>query len=296
MIHYPASVIRNARHLIELGEAVLAGKPIERKRKGTAHSHVDFYWESIDHDLELFSKTCSTYRVSRNQQLELQKEPAMKRETEGSVPLRAPEPGRTWSPSANWDGDMFYLSLCCSIDNPTFTRAEAARIHEALERFLGIQPMKGTRPMTPQRAKELAPIIAAYGEGKTIQYRQDSRFQWNDYPNDNPHSSPTFTASGEYRIKPEPTWRPWKLEEIPAGAMVTCAHATVANQDGRDFLIIGAVIPTGIAVPMLKTTRWFPNAESIAHDTLDQMPGLRKWYWPNEPHILRPVGVLEEPK
>lgn len=58
--------------------------------------------------------------------------------------------------------------------------------------------------MTRVEAKELLPIIQAYSEGKTIEYLatkdkwvelEDPRFNYN---------------AGLYRIKPEPTYRPFK--------------------------------------------------------------------------------------
>lgn len=144
--------------------------------------------------------------------------------------------------------------------------------------------------MTPQRAKELAPVIAAYGEGKTIQYRSDSRFRWDDYPNNNPHSNPTFTASGEYRIKPEPTWRMWKPEEVPVGGIIVGLH--------NEYTAVGAVhaiatITTDAVTVVLKTK----NGEVPTRtDTLRVIPGVTEWYWGCNPNQRFKVGVLEEPK
>ncbi len=50
--------------------------------------------------------------------------------------------------------------------------------------------------MTPERAKELLPIIQAYAEGRTIQYMKHEK--WDDLA---PHVS--FNSTGKYRIKPE---------------------------------------------------------------------------------------------
>lgn len=52
--------------------------------------------------------------------------------------------------------------------------------------------------MTPQRAKELLPVIQAFAAGKTVQYRRDSSRDWstaNLYLN--------FNDGNDYRIKPE---------------------------------------------------------------------------------------------
>lgn len=63
--------------------------------------------------------------------------------------------------------------------------------------------------MTREQAKELLPIIQAYAEGKSIQYRVNKKTNgWRDiyYPS-------FIDLSGEYRIKPEPMYRPFKTKE-----------------------------------------------------------------------------------
>ena len=63
--------------------------------------------------------------------------------------------------------------------------------------------------MTREQAKELLPIIQAYAEGKTLQYRvNNENNEWKDINN------PAFNdLSSEYRIKPEPTYRPFKSRD-----------------------------------------------------------------------------------
>lgn len=63
--------------------------------------------------------------------------------------------------------------------------------------------------MTREEAKELLPIIQAYAEGKTIQYKvNEVKGGWQDMYN------PSFNdAPSEYRIKPEPKYRPFKTKE-----------------------------------------------------------------------------------
>lgn len=60
--------------------------------------------------------------------------------------------------------------------------------------------------MTRKEAKELLPIIQAWAEGKTIQYKLKGGWQDMDNPSFNDLPS-------EYRIKPEPTYRPFKSQE-----------------------------------------------------------------------------------
>ena len=60
--------------------------------------------------------------------------------------------------------------------------------------------------MTREEAKELLPIIQALSEGKTIQFLSNG--EWIDTDN------PVFARQVDnYRIKPEPKYRPFKSKE-----------------------------------------------------------------------------------
>ena len=62
--------------------------------------------------------------------------------------------------------------------------------------------------MTREEAKELLPIMQAYAEGKTIQFRENINNMWKDI------IWPSFNKSpSTYRIKPEPRYRPFKTQE-----------------------------------------------------------------------------------
>lgn len=64
--------------------------------------------------------------------------------------------------------------------------------------------------MNRKKAKELMPIIQAFAEGKTIQYYDTliDIVDWEDCEN------PDFdNLTYEFRIKPEPTYRPFKDAE-----------------------------------------------------------------------------------
>ena len=63
--------------------------------------------------------------------------------------------------------------------------------------------------MTREQAKELLPIIQAFAEGKTLQYRVNrENNEWKDI------DDPTFNdVPSEYRIKSEPKYRPFKTNE-----------------------------------------------------------------------------------
>ena len=62
--------------------------------------------------------------------------------------------------------------------------------------------------MTRKDAKELLPIIQAFAEGKTIQFRTNNR-SWVDLLDNDIEINALF----EYRIKPEPKYRPFRTKE-----------------------------------------------------------------------------------
>ena len=63
--------------------------------------------------------------------------------------------------------------------------------------------------MTREEAKQLLPIIHAFAEGKAIESRciKGDKSLWYD------DEDPSFDDDLEYRIKPEPTYRPFKDAE-----------------------------------------------------------------------------------
>ncbi len=62
--------------------------------------------------------------------------------------------------------------------------------------------------MTREEAKELLPIIKAFAEGKVIQCKNCITNEWRDF------DEPAFNGLPDnYRIKPEPKYRPFKTQE-----------------------------------------------------------------------------------
>ena len=59
--------------------------------------------------------------------------------------------------------------------------------------------------MTREEAKELLPFIQAFAEGKTIQVLANDTWKDEDYP--------FFGPLCQFRIKPEPKYRPFKTQE-----------------------------------------------------------------------------------
>ena len=65
--------------------------------------------------------------------------------------------------------------------------------------------------LTRERAKELLPIIQAFTEGKTIQWK-DGLGRWLDFSNEDAEVNFNDCPS-HYRIKPEPKYRPFSTQE-----------------------------------------------------------------------------------
>ena len=64
--------------------------------------------------------------------------------------------------------------------------------------------------MTREEAKKLLPIIQAFAEGKTIQYK-NAECEWEDMSIGENLSF--IETPSNYRIKPEPKYRPFKSQE-----------------------------------------------------------------------------------
>jgi hypothetical protein len=87
--------------------------------------------------------------------------------------------------------------------------------------------------MNRERAKELWPIIKAYGEGKEVESRFiNPRYTWGV------QSSPFLDDSSiEYRIKPEPKMRPMTRGEVLY--VLSTPHCACKNRlnDGPPFIL-----------------------------------------------------------
>lgn len=80
--------------------------------------------------------------------------------------------------------------------------------------------------MTRKRAKELLPVFTHWANGGRIQYFTKFSQKWED---DSGIGSIIAwdDVFCEYRIKPEPTYRPWTAEEVPVGALVRKSNNTL---------------------------------------------------------------------
>ena len=89
--------------------------------------------------------------------------------------------------------------------------------------------------MTREEAKELLPIIQAFAEGKTIEYRELGG-EWKEA------RTPTWSSRLFYRIKPEPKYRPFKTQEECWNEMLKHQpFGWVKSKDKGYFRLIGLV-------------------------------------------------------
>lgn len=100
--------------------------------------------------------------------------------------------------------------------------------------------------MNRNQAKELLPIIKAFSEGKVIESRcikGDTSLWYDD-------KDPSFDNDFEYRIKPEPKFRPFKdAEECWAEMLKHQPFGWVKNKESQALFVckaIGKLIAIGI--------------------------------------------------
>ena len=94
--------------------------------------------------------------------------------------------------------------------------------------------------MTRKEAKELLPIIQAFAEGKVIECRiKPSTIKGADTPNDwTEMKEIEFWKNTEYRIKPEPKYRPFaNAEECWAEMQKHQPFGWVKDRNGSKFVI-----------------------------------------------------------
>ena len=63
--------------------------------------------------------------------------------------------------------------------------------------------------MTREELKKLMPILTAFVEGKTIQCYDHNKGKWMD-EREQLHTADLYIWPSDFRIKPEPTYRPFK--------------------------------------------------------------------------------------
>jgi hypothetical protein len=87
--------------------------------------------------------------------------------------------------------------------------------------------------MTPERAKELLPIIRAYSEGATIEIRAvDTNNPWRSYP----YKRLAWLDDVEYRIKPKtPEYRLYQYDT----GLIVCAQRNAKSENTVPYIMQG---------------------------------------------------------
>lgn len=93
--------------------------------------------------------------------------------------------------------------------------------------------------MNRQQAKELLPIIQAFAEGRKIEYREKGEEYWGVT------NTPTFNIdSNEYRIKPEPNYRPFaNAEECWQEMQKHQPFGWIRNKKTKEYELLQRVAP-----------------------------------------------------
>ena len=94
--------------------------------------------------------------------------------------------------------------------------------------------------MTRKEVKEMLPILQAYAEGRVIECRtKPSAVEGTDVPNEWTETKEIeFWKNTEYRIKPEPTYRPFKdAEECWNEMLKHQPFGWVKDRNGSKFVI-----------------------------------------------------------
>ena len=111
--------------------------------------------------------------------------------------------------------------------------------------------------MTREEAKQLLPIIQAFADGKKIQYRVSPKFprpnsrdisylkEWFDLDED---KCDGFSCDGtiDYRIKPEPKYRPFKTQKECWQEMLKHQPFGWIKSNGNDLYSIASINCEGI--------------------------------------------------
>lgn len=96
--------------------------------------------------------------------------------------------------------------------------------------------------MTREEANELLPIIQAFAEGKTIQVRINNDSSWTDLLDTKLEISNLY----EYRIKPEPKYRPFKTQKECWKEMLKHQPFGWIKSNGNDLYSIASINCEGI--------------------------------------------------
>ena len=129
--------------------------------------------------------------------------------------------------------------------------------------------------MKREEAKELLPIIQAFADGKMIQYKIEELKDWFDTDEINLEYN---GININYRIKPEPFYRPFSSQEECVKEMMNHTPFGIVTDGIRDFEV--AIYPDGIFI-LGTSNQFYKQSFYIA---------LKEYKFPDR----TPFGVKEE--
>ncbi len=135
--------------------------------------------------------------------------------------------------------------------------------------------------MSPTATRQAIEIMEAYASGKIIQFRNVNKTDWIDA------TTPTWDwLQHTYRIKPSPTYRPWRAEEVPVG--VKYKHQ---NETDKSTVYIPLTLNNDGVIFGFKN-----NANRFEAASLTSLEHLLAFYSysPDNGTTWKPCGVLVE--
>lgn len=158
--------------------------------------------------------------------------------------------------------------------------------------------------MNRERAKELWPVIKAWGDGLEVQSRRTAERPWLLCAEENGDFN--LNDGWEYRIKPAPKLRAWKAEEVPVGRIEFMYPRTNYEMTEADLeKILDACKPVPMIMLNISSPRspqerandaWAELGSRMGFDsmTVEPIAGKEPRFFtaiPNEPESVRAARV-----
>ena len=119
--------------------------------------------------------------------------------------------------------------------------------------------------MTREEAKELLPIIKAFAEGKTIEFKFGNQ-EWIET------NYPVWEKDSEYRIKSEPKYRPFKNKEECCNEIFEHQPFGWVKAPNGVFLYIDRIFDDGISITDKRSSCRFERYLECDYTFLDGTP------------------------
>lgn len=156
----------------------------------------------------------------------------------------------------------------------------------------GFDEDKEIKAMNRAQLLHTVNLLTALSQGKQIQQSASQVGTWVDVQIESTYPNPILmTHSEQLRVKPEPKYREWKLEEFPVGAV---ARRTNKNLNQTPQVIVGAdyLSSSTREVHMPCAIMRF---ESKEYTTATYLLKGWEWKWAHEDDLAwRPCGVPVE--